>query len=81
MSHELRTPLNSILILGQQLGDNPEHNLSPKQVEYMAFPRMSALAEVVWTPKERKDYAGFLVRLAAHLERLRALDVNHRPLD
>ena len=26
MSHELRTPLNSILILGQQLGDNPERN-------------------------------------------------------
>ncbi len=34
MSHELRTPLNSILILGQQLGDNPEHNLTAKQVEY-----------------------------------------------
>jgi HAMP domain-containing protein/CheY-like chemotaxis protein/signal transduction histidine kinase len=34
MSHELRTPLNSILILGQQLGDNPEHNLTPKQVEF-----------------------------------------------
>jgi CheY-like chemotaxis protein/signal transduction histidine kinase/HAMP domain-containing protein len=34
MSHELRTPLNSILILGQQLGDNPEANLSPKQVEF-----------------------------------------------
>ena len=28
MSHELRTPLNSILILGQQLGDNPDGNLS-----------------------------------------------------
>ena len=28
MSHELRTPLNSILILGQQLGDNPEGNLT-----------------------------------------------------
>ena len=27
MSHELRTPLNSILILGQQLGDNPDGNL------------------------------------------------------
>ncbi len=34
MSHELRTPLNSILILGQQLGDNPEGNLLPKQVEF-----------------------------------------------
>ncbi len=34
MSHELRTPLNSILILGQQLGENPEGNLSGKQVEF-----------------------------------------------
>jgi len=34
MSHELRTPLNSILILGQQLGDNPDGNLSGKQVEF-----------------------------------------------
>lgn len=34
MSHELRTPLNSILILGQQLGENPDRNLSDKQVEF-----------------------------------------------
>jgi HAMP domain-containing protein/CheY-like chemotaxis protein/signal transduction histidine kinase len=34
MSHELRTPLNSLLILAQQLAENSEKNLSPKQVEY-----------------------------------------------
>jgi HAMP domain-containing protein/CheY-like chemotaxis protein/signal transduction histidine kinase len=34
MSHELRTPLNSILVLGQQLADNPDLNLTAKQVEF-----------------------------------------------
>jgi signal transduction histidine kinase/HAMP domain-containing protein/ActR/RegA family two-component response regulator len=34
MSHELRTPLNSLLILAQQLAENPDNNLTASQVEY-----------------------------------------------
>ena len=34
MSHELRTPLNSLMILAQQLEENPDHNLTDTQVEY-----------------------------------------------
>ena len=34
MSHELRTPLNSLLILAEQLQDNPGHTMTDTQVEY-----------------------------------------------
>jgi signal transduction histidine kinase/HAMP domain-containing protein len=41
MSHELRTPLNSLLILAQQLEDNPEHNMTDTQVQYASVIRAS----------------------------------------
>ena len=68
-------------VLGAQGQLWSEYMPTPKQVEYQAFPRMAALSEVVWSPKELRDYAGFLRRLAAHQDRLRILDVNFRPLD
>lgn len=67
-------------VLGAQAQHWTEYMPHPKQVEYMAFPRLAALAEVVWTPRERKDYADFSARLATHLRRLAILDVNYRPL-
>ncbi len=68
-------------ILEGGLAENAEYMPNPKRVEYMAFPRLTALSEVVWTPKERKNYADYLQRLEPHLKRLTALDVNFRPLD
>jgi hexosaminidase len=65
-------------VLGAQGQLWTEYMSNPKQVEYMAFPRLSALAEVLWSPKEAKDYSDFLQRLGTHVERLAVLDVNFR---
>jgi len=67
-------------ILGGQAQLWTEYLPGPKQVEYMAFPRLTALAEVLWTKPERKDYRDFLGRLETHLQRLAVLDVAYRPL-
>jgi len=48
-------------------------------VEWRAFPRLAALAEVAWSGSG--DYAEFRARLSTHLRRLDALGVNYRPLD
>jgi len=52
-----------------------------KHCEYMAYPRATALAEVLWSPREGRSYEQFRVALPAHLERLKAMGVNYRPLD
>ncbi len=67
-------------ILGAQAQIWTEYIEGPKNVEYMAFPREAALAEVLWTPRQRKDFADFSARLGVHLRRLDALDVNYRKL-
>ena len=67
-------------VLGAQGQLWTEYMKTPKQVEYMAFPRLTALAEVTWTQRESRNYQEFLERLSAHLKRLGVLDVNYRPL-
>lgn len=51
----------------------------PGDVEYQAYPRACAIAELTWTPIElRADSEGFMERLHVHGERLTALGLNHR---
>jgi len=55
-----------------------EYIKTPQAAEYMLFPRMVALSEVLWSRPEHKDYADFLRRLGAHLPRLDKQNVNYR---
>ncbi len=50
------------------------------QVEYMAYPRASALAEVLWSGPS-KDFISFSERIKNHLKRLKNIGVNYRPID
>jgi hexosaminidase len=67
-------------VLGTQGQIWTEYIAEPRQVEYMAYPRAAALAEAAWTPKSKKAYTPFLQRLAVHSKRLKALEVNYRPV-
>ncbi|WP_202626807.1 family 20 glycosylhydrolase [Steroidobacter agaridevorans] len=72
-------------ILGVQANIWVEHIRTPDRVEFMAFPRAAALAEVGWSPA--KDWVGFSERMPAQLERYKLLDVRFaeaplpRPVD
>ena len=47
-----------------------------EKVEYMAYPRAVALAEVVWSPKEKRNWFSFWGRLQTHFQRLENMGVN-----
>lgn len=74
------TPAEATHILGAQAQLWTEYISTPKHLEYMAYPRMSALSEVLWTGRSRRDFADFMQRLRVHATRLDALDVHYRPL-
>ena len=65
-------------VLGAQGNLWTEYISAPQHLEYMTFPRLLALSEVVWSRLESKDYAGFQRRLPYHLSRLEKQDVNYR---
>ncbi|MDR2536510.1 MAG: beta-N-acetylhexosaminidase [Treponema sp.] len=58
------------LILGGQCNLWSELIYADRIAEYMTFPRICALSEGLWTPKELKDFDGFAQRLEVHQKRL-----------
>lgn len=68
-------------ILGAQANLWTEYIPTPQHAEYMAFPRLCALAEVVWSPAGTRNWDDFLQRLKIHLKRLDTWGVHYRPLE
>ncbi len=64
-------------ILGAQGNVWTEYILNERHVEYMVYPRAAALAEVLWSPPEFRDFDDFADRLAHHMARLDRLGVNY----
>jgi len=71
----------AVHVLGAQANVWTEYMETPQKVEYMVFPRLLALSEVVWSPKAARNWVSFQGRLPAHLTRLKVLTVNYRRPD
>jgi hexosaminidase len=74
------TPQNAAHVLGGQANLWTEYIPNLRQVEYMMFPRLGALAEADWSPPAARDGENFRARTALNEQRLDALGVNYRPL-
>jgi len=69
-------------ILGSQANVWTEYIPTSQQVEYMTYPRLCALSEVVWTGSNKNSYDNFIIRLKnKHLHRLKTWKVNYRKLN
>lgn len=64
-------------ILGAQANLWTEYMRNTSKVEYMLFPRLSALSEVLWTKKDKKDYSNFKTRLNTQLARYQEWGINY----
>jgi len=64
-------------VIGAQGNLWTEYISTPHYAEYMILPRMSALAEVVWTPKDKKDWDDFKRRVFILKKRYDALELQY----
>ncbi len=69
--------LEAEYILGAQANVWTEYMKTPSDVEYMVFPRVCALSEVLWSPKTGRDFKDFTKRLNRHFGRLSQLKTRY----
>lgn len=69
---------NRSYILGAQANVWTEYMPNSEQVEYMVFPRLCALSEVVWTGEKNKDFKDFETRMQKHYRRLQSWGIHYR---
>jgi hexosaminidase len=56
-------------IIGAQAHVWTEYMSNPQKVEYMLFPRLSAMSEVVWSPQEKREWKDFKQRMQKQYKR------------
>ena len=66
--------------LGVQANTWTEYIPTPEHLEYMMFPRALAVAEIGWTPQEKRDWQDFKPRVNAHIPVLQQMGLNPFPL-
>lgn len=71
------TPEQAKLIIGAQANTWSENIPSEKRADYMTMPRMTALAEMLWT-NDNNDYESFNERLINQFARMDAMHINYR---
>lgn len=71
--------VNPSLIKGGQGNLWTEQVYNLRQAEYMTWPRAFAIADILWSPKEKKDWNGLIARIEQHFQRFDIAKIKYAP--
>lgn len=71
--------INAALVKGGQANLWTEQIYNIRHLQYMVWPRGFAIAEALWSPKEKRNWNEFVPRVEAHFKRLDAAQVKYAP--
>ena len=71
--------INPSLVKGGQANLWTEQVYNMRHAQYMTWPRAFAIAEALWSPKEKRNWNDFTVRVETHFERMNAAEVKYSP--